>query len=213
MTSNLYCAFERQVHNFGFVKVHLCAAFPLKCPEPAQWRLRANSHCANPSTYSCVQNDAINKYSENCTWSDFQPAELIGHVDILFVKGRKSVLRVGTDADFCSKERYQPSGYSLYTNASTHCIFFKTFCNEEGQVVYDPGDHNRDATCRCDYRRSYDFLKNNNNPCFCKPSIEDCSCFLKICSNSSHILSPDYKCTLKSDLPPVTHCKAITDDK
>ncbi|XP_052090203.1 uncharacterized protein LOC127726788 [Mytilus californianus] len=180
--------------------VHLCAAFPLKCPDPAQWRLRANSHCADPSKYLCLRNDLINSYSENCTRSDFQQA------------GRKSVLRGGIDAVVCSKERYQPSQHIFYTNASTNCIFLKSFCNEEGQVVNNQGDRNTDASCRCDYRRGYDFLINPNNPCFCKPSQEDCSCFLKICSNSSQILSSDYKCTFKSDLPPVTHCRSITDE-
>ncbi|VDH93208.1 Hypothetical predicted protein [Mytilus galloprovincialis] len=180
--------------------VHLCAAFPLKCPEAAQWRLRANSHCADSSKYSCLWDDNIKEYSENCTRFDFQNA------------GRKSVLRGGIDADECSKERYQPSGYTLYTNASTNCILLKSFCNEEGQVVYDHGNRTTDATCICNYRRGFAFLIKPNNPCYCKPSQEDCSCFLKICSNSSHILSPDYKCTINSDLHPVTHCRAITDE-
>ncbi|CAG2236637.1 TTN [Mytilus edulis] len=158
--------------------VHVCAGFPLKCPEPAQWRLRANGHCVNPSTYFCLRNDIINGYSENCTRSDFQQA------------GRKSVLRGGIDAVVCSKERYQPSGYTLYTNASTNCILLKSFCHEEGQVVYDNGNRTTDATCRCDYRRGFAFLIKPNNPCFCRPSQADCSCFLKICPNRSHTLSP-----------------------
>lgn len=73
----------RPMYHFLF-KVHLCAAFQLKCPEPTQWRLRANSHCADPSKYSCVQNDIINGYSENCTWFDFQQAgKRISHLIII----------------------------------------------------------------------------------------------------------------------------------
>ncbi|CAG2239426.1 unnamed protein product [Mytilus edulis] len=162
--------------------VHFCEAFPLKCPEPAQWTLRANSHCANPSKYFCLKNDLINGYSENCTRSEFQQP------------GRKAVLRGGIDAEICSVERYQPFPIKFFTNASTNCMFLKSFCNEEGQVVYDPGNRNTDTTCRCDYRRGYDFIVKPNNPCFCKPSHEDCSCFLKTCSNTSHTISPGKRC-------------------
>ncbi|CAG2209729.1 unnamed protein product [Mytilus edulis] len=158
--------------------VHVCVSFPLKCPEPAQWALRANGHCADPSKYFCLKNDLIKGYSENCTRSDFQQP------------GRKAVLRGGIDAEICSVERYQPFPIKFFTNASTNCIYLKSFCNEEGQVAYDPGNRNTDTTCRCDYRRGYDFLVKPNNPCFCKPLLEDCSCYLKTCSNSSYILSP-----------------------
>ncbi|CAC5421079.1 unnamed protein product [Mytilus coruscus] len=164
---------ESQLEN----SVHLCAGFPLKCPEPAQWSLRANGHCADPSKYFCLKNDLINGYSENCTTSDFQQP------------GRKSVLRGGIDAVLCSLERYQPFSIRFYTNVSTNCIFMKSFCNEEGQVVYDHGNRITDITCRCDYRRDFDFLVKPNNPCFCKPSQEDCSCYFKTCSNTSHVLS------------------------
>lgn len=61
----------RQTWRF-FLQVHVCTAFPLKCPELAQWALRAKSHCVDPSKYFCLQNDLINGYSENCTRSDFQ---------------------------------------------------------------------------------------------------------------------------------------------
>ncbi|VDH92744.1 Hypothetical predicted protein, partial [Mytilus galloprovincialis] len=158
--------------------VHFCLSFPLKCPEPAQWALRANGNCADPSKYFCLKNDLIKGYSENCTRSDFQQP------------GRKAVLRGGIDAEFCSKERYQPFPIRFYTNVSTHCLFLKSFCHEDGQVVYDHGNRNADITCRCDFRRGYDFLIKPNNTCFCKPPQEDCSCYLTTCSNTSHILSP-----------------------
>ncbi|CAG2194443.1 unnamed protein product [Mytilus edulis] len=147
--------------------VHVCVAFPLKCPEPAQWSLRARSHCHDASKYFCLRNDLINGYSENCTVFDFlQP-------------GRKNVLRGGLDADVCSLDRYQPWPLTYYTNVSTNCIFLKATCNEEGQVVHDKGNRNTDITCKCDYTKGYDFLVKPRNPCFCIPSEEDCSCFLK----------------------------------
>ncbi|CAC5372591.1 unnamed protein product [Mytilus coruscus] len=182
-------------------KVHLCAAFPLKCPEPAQWALRANGHCADPSKYFCLQNDLFKGYSENCTRSVFQQP------------GRKAVLRGGIDAEICSRERFQPFPIRFYTNVSTHCIYLKSFCNEKGQVAYDHGNRNTDATCRCDYRRGFDFLIKPENPCFCKPSQEDCSCYLKICSNTSQILSPDYQCIDKTELTIVARCRSIPDEK
>ncbi|CAC5422093.1 unnamed protein product [Mytilus coruscus] len=180
--------------------VHLCAAFPLKCPEPAQWTLRANGHCADPSKYFCLKNDLINGYSENCTRSDFQQP------------GRKAVLRGGIDAEICSVERYQPFPIKFYTNVSTNCLFLKSVCNDEGQVVYGNGDRNTDTTCRCDYSRGYDFLVKPINPCFCQPSQEDCSCYLKTCSNTSDILSPDFQCIYKLDLNIETQCRPITDE-
>ncbi|VDI67986.1 titin [Mytilus galloprovincialis] len=171
--------------------VHVCVAFPLKCPEPAQWSIRARSHCQNPSKYFCLKNDLINGFSENCTIFDFlQP-------------GRKHVLRGGLDADICSSERFQPWPITFYTNVSTNCIFLKSKCNEEGQVLYGNGNRNTDATCRCDYTRGYDFLKKPRNPCFCIPSEEDCSCYLKKCPDSPFKLAPVYFMDQPSDVEPL----------
>ncbi|CAG2252370.1 unnamed protein product [Mytilus edulis] len=172
------------------ILVHICAAFPLKCPEPAQWSFRARSHCPDPSKYFCLRNDHINGYSENCTV-------------------KKNVLRGGLDADICSSERYQPWPINFYTNISTNCMFLKSLCNEEGQVVYSKGNRNIDITCRCDYTRGYDFLVKPRNQCFCVPSKEDCSCFLKTCSKSTHKLSPDYECLHDDENITVSECKPI----
>ncbi|CAG2239836.1 unnamed protein product [Mytilus edulis] len=177
--------------------IHVCAAFPLKCPEPAQWSLRASSHCPDSSKYFCLKNDLINGYSENCTVFDFlQP-------------GRKHVLRGGLDADVCSSKRYQPWPINFYTNVSTKCIFVKSTCNEEGQVIYDKGNRNIDVTCRCDYTRGYDFIVKTLNPCFCVPSKEDCSCYLKKCTKSTDMLSPDYTCIRDDEKITVSECKPI----
>ncbi|CAG2186103.1 TTN [Mytilus edulis] len=162
------------------ILVHVCAAFPLKCPAPAQWSLRARSYCPDPSKYFCLKNDLINGYSENCTVFDFlQP-------------GRKNVLRGGLDADICSFERYQPWPIKFYTNVSTNCLFLKYKCNEEGQVVYVNGNRNIDRSCRCDYTKGYDFLIKPQNPCFCEPAKEDCSCYLKTCPKATDKLSSVY---------------------
>ncbi|CAC5415399.1 unnamed protein product [Mytilus coruscus] len=181
--------------------VHVCAAFPFKCPEPAQWSTRARGHCPDPSKYFCLKNDIINGYSENCTVFDFlQP-------------GRKHVLRGGLDADICSSERYQPWPITFYTNVSTNCIFLKSACNEEGLVVYDNGNRSTDITCRCDYTRGYNFIVKPRNQCFCVPSEEDCSCYLKMCEGSRYVLSPDYGCIHSEKNISINQCKLIIDSR
>lgn len=104
--------------------------------------------------------------------------------------GKNSVLRGGLDADICSQERYHPWPIKFYTNLSTNCIFRKSVCSEEGQVVSDHGNRNTDTTCGCDYTRGYVFLAKPRNPCVCVPSEEDCSCYLKKCLDHTYFLSP-----------------------
>lgn len=177
--------------------VQMCVAFPLKCPEPAQRSIRARGYCQNPSMYLCLKNDLINGFSENCTIFDFlQP-------------GRKNVLRGGLDADICATERFQPWPIKYYTNVSTNCIFLKSKCNEEGQVLYGNGNRNYDTSCRCDYTRGYDFLMKPRNPCFCIPSEEDCSCYSKVCPESTFRLSSDYKCIQPSMKISTSQCRTI----
>ncbi|XP_076088943.1 uncharacterized protein LOC143059347 [Mytilus galloprovincialis] len=179
------------------ILVHVCVAFPFKCPEPAQWSLRGRSHCSDPSKYSCLQNDFINGYSENCTVFDFlQP-------------GRKHVLRGGLDADICSLERYQPWPITFYTNVGTNCIFLKSTCNDEGQVIFSNGDRNTDKTCRCDYTRGYAFLVKPKKTCFCVPSEEDCSCYIKTCHDQNYALSSDYECINSKKTKSIHKCKPI----
>lgn len=122
---------------------------------------------------------------------------------IYFNTGRKHVLRGGLDADVCSSNRYQPWPITFYSNASTNCIFLKSRCNEEGQIVYDEGSRNMDNTCVCDYTSGYDFLVKPRHPCFCVPSEEDCSCYLKTCPDSSVNLAPGKsKSAFTSDRKP-----------
>lgn len=93
------------------------------------------------------------------------------------------------DVGPCSFDRYQPWPIIYKTNESSGCIFMKTHCTDEGQLVYQSGDSNTDTTCRCDYSKGYDFLFKPKHPCFCVPRIEDCSCYLKTCSQSNPVNS------------------------
>ncbi|CAG2231770.1 unnamed protein product [Mytilus edulis] len=131
------------------------------------------------------------------------------HVNLTKKPGRKNVLRGGLDADICSSERYQPWPIKFFTNISSNCIFLKSTCNEEGQVVYSNGNRNTDITCRCDYTRGYDFIVKPRKPCFCVPSEEDCSCYLKMCHDSSFVLSPDYGCINSKKNMSSNQCKSI----
>ncbi|CAG2195661.1 unnamed protein product [Mytilus edulis] len=71
---------------------------------------------------------------------------------------------------------------SIQTNESmTNCIYAKSLCSEEGQIVYTEDSSKNDKTCRCDYRRNYSFTKTPKHVCYCIPTEEDCSCYIKAC--------------------------------
>lgn len=76
----------------------------------------------------------------------------------------------------CRNERYQPIAFSSYGNSD--CVFQKSKCSEEGQVVCNDISLDVDVICRCDYTKGYKFVSNTRNPCYCIPSNEDCSCFM-----------------------------------
>ena len=102
-------------------------------------------------------------------------------------EGLKVILRGGFDIGPCKDGRYQPFIY--WTNVTSGCVYRKSMCSEEGQVVYNDTDHTADTTCRCDYTKGYTFVTRPRNSCFCKPTEEDCSCFRYVCKGSSEVLS------------------------
>lgn len=61
------------------------------------------------------------------------------------------------------------------------CIFLKSTCNEEGQVLHSNGTTKSDITCRCDYTEGYAFVKIPKQICYCDPIHEDCSCYKMSC--------------------------------
>ncbi|CAC5365090.1 unnamed protein product [Mytilus coruscus] len=179
------------------IHVYACFAYPLKCPEPAQWSTRAKALCPDSSKYYCLQNEIIDGFTESCSrMNDAQP-------------GSKIILRGDMDVGPCSVDRYQPWPIIYKTNVSSGCIFMKTNCINEGQLVYHPGDTNTDTTCRCDYTKGYDFLFKPKHPCFCVPRIEDCSCYLKTCPQSKPVYSPDYKCLMTESVVSRNICSLI----
>lgn len=111
-------------------------------------------------------------------------------MNFFFFVGYKFVLRGGLDSIQCEKIRYQP--FKLTTYGYSHCIFEKTKCIEEGQIVYDNGTATSNRFCRCDYTNSYNFIKKTRTTCFCDPTAEDCSCYKMNCTDGQ-ILSPGNK--------------------
>lgn len=51
--------------------------------------------------------------------------------------------------------------------------------SKERSTTEDPTKEDR--ACRCDNTRNYSFIKTPRNLCFCLPTKEDCSCYLKQC--------------------------------
>lgn len=84
----------------------------------------------------------------------------------------------------CSAGRFQPIIFN--TSGNSECLYFKSKCDEEGQVVYSNDSFSNDTACRCDYTKGYAFVSKPKNSCLCIPSEEDCSCFRAKC----HKLSP-----------------------
>lgn len=87
----------------------------------------------------------------------------------------------------CDTDRYQP--FKFWTNGSRICKYDKSLCNGEGQVPFSSGTNKKDRACRCDYTEGYDFVARPKNVCYCIPSEEDCSCFIRQCP-SGFVLSP-----------------------
>lgn len=87
----------------------------------------------------------------------------------------------------CSTGRYQPVRF--WSNQNSDCLFSKSQCTGVGQIVHDNSSTIYDATCRCDYTIGYAFVSRTQNPCFCNPSEEDCSCYIKYCPANT-TLSP-----------------------
>ncbi|XP_076072012.1 uncharacterized protein LOC143043717 [Mytilus galloprovincialis] len=157
-----------------------------KCPETSQWKFRAASECNDTDKYICLFDENGQKDEEFCgSWPDFENP------------GYKQILLGGTTREPCSDNRFQP--FTFWTNGSSKCVYKKTNCNQEGQVIHNNGSLKTDRICRCDYTNNYDFVLKPRNGCFCVPSEEDCSCYVKTCP-TGHRLTRDYECLKESKL-------------
>ncbi|XP_052067049.1 uncharacterized protein LOC127706463 isoform X1 [Mytilus californianus] len=167
--------------------------FDLQCPGSGHWKYRSEAiGCSNSITYYCLFYILNEEYTENCTGPDFDQ------------EGLRRVLRPGFDSEPCSSNRYQP--FPFNTTGHSVCVYDKSVCSEEGQIAYDTETTTNDRTCRCDYTKGYAFVTRPR--CSCKPSEEDCSCYLVHCDNDS-FLSADYQCITKEKDTRDTVCPKI----
>ncbi|CAG2188188.1 unnamed protein product [Mytilus edulis] len=143
--------------------------YDIKCPAKAEWRLRGNISCSSEDKYVCLFHLLENKYMENCLGLDLSRI------------GSKLVFQPLFNLAECDAERYQPIVFT--THGNSECIYSKSKCADEGQVVYSNGSSSADTACRCDHTNGYAFVTRPKNSCFCKPSEEDCSCVRVTCTN------------------------------
>ncbi|XP_076072013.1 uncharacterized protein LOC143043718 [Mytilus galloprovincialis] len=105
--------------------------------------------------------------------------------------GYKVIFRGSIDGDPCENNLYQP--FKFNSSGNSGCVFKKSVCTEEGQVIYRNGTTQTDTVCRCDDSKGYAFIHRPHHRCYCVPSKEDCSCFFKKYS-PDEFLSQDYEC-------------------
>ncbi|CAC5365748.1 unnamed protein product [Mytilus coruscus] len=155
-------------------------SYSLKCPSQANWKLRAQVACNSSLKYFCLYNSVIGEYVEGCNGPDRDRI------------GSKRIYAGDFSRGYCTKQRFQP--FVFWTNDGvSDCIYAKSICSEEGQVVYKDHSSRDDRACRCDHKKSYSFIENPRDNCFCIPTKEDCSCYVKSCP-VNQTLSADYSC-------------------
>ncbi|VDI45275.1 Hypothetical predicted protein [Mytilus galloprovincialis] len=83
--------------------------------------------------------------------------------------------------------RYQP--FPLGSNAGSDCVFQKSTCSEEGNILFHHGSPKKDLSCRCNFQLGYGFVNEIQNKWNCVPSQDDCSCYLKHCLAGHRFIS------------------------
>ncbi|XP_071143952.1 uncharacterized protein [Mytilus edulis] len=154
-----------------FQVIAVTFVYELKCPAPGHWRLRARKFYCGQS-YVCLLRSPENSYRETCDGLDYSRT------------GSKLIFEPYFNKAGCSYKRYQPFPFS--TDGNNKCVYQKSFCNEEGQIVHREGSMINDSTCECDSSLGYIFVTTPKHNCYCLPSEEDCSCRKLICDNEAN---------------------------
>ncbi|XP_063436693.1 uncharacterized protein LOC134718131 [Mytilus trossulus] len=155
-------------------------SYDLQCPSQPNWTFRAKVKCNSTSKYFCLYNRVDGIYVEGCNGPDWDR------------KGSKRIYIGDFSRGNCSEKRFQP--LKFWTNESmSDCIYVKSNCSEDGQIVYMDHSPKNDRRCRCDNKKNYSFIKTPRNGCYCIPTEEDCSCYIKTCP-VNFTLSEDYDC-------------------
>ncbi|CAC5392570.1 unnamed protein product [Mytilus coruscus] len=157
-----------------------------KCPHSSQWNLTSRSYgCSDQNIYICL----------------FDASESIG-LKVVFTgkcgpldlsrEGFRYILTPDLNQVPCTASRYQP--FTFTTNGNSQCVLSKSVCNASGQILANNGSSSTDISCRCDYRRNYDYIIPPKNPCSCKPAEEDCSCYIRKCEDDKVMIAGKYLC-------------------
>ncbi|VDI71063.1 Hypothetical predicted protein, partial [Mytilus galloprovincialis] len=91
----------------------------------------------------------------------------------------------------CTASRYQP--FTFTTDGNSQCVFSKSLCKASGQILAHNGSSLTDISCRCNYRHNYDYVIPPKDPCACKPSEEDCSCYIRKCEDDKVMIAGKYQ--------------------
>ncbi|CAC5417520.1 unnamed protein product [Mytilus coruscus] len=186
---------SKKINAYSNIFVLSVKSYSFKCPSQVSWETRAQVACNSTLKYFCLYNSVIGEYVEGCNGPDWDR------------KGSKRIYAGDFSRGNCIKQRFQP--FIFWTNGSvSDCIYAKSICGEEGQVLYKENSPKDDRACRCDYENNYAFIKTPRNSCFCIPTEEDCSCYIKSCP-IQYTLSADYRCN-KYDSKERTKCIDIT---
>lgn len=96
------------------------------------------------------------------------------------IAGTKRIYAGDFSRGYCLSNRFQPIRF--WTNGSmSDCVFAKSICSGDGQLVFNDDSTKEDRSCRCDYKKNYSFIKTPRHLCYCIPTEEDCSCYVRSC--------------------------------
>ncbi|XP_052103446.1 uncharacterized protein LOC127736920 [Mytilus californianus] len=154
-----------------------------QCPLQGKERIfRSSSVCQSLQEYHCMYDD------------DFRLAEICQTFKQLPPGNYPRYSSYGDDIyyDPCPDGLYQMGPAKSYE--ITNCLFKKSHCTSEGQILCSNGSELSDVTCRCDYQDGYAMVQTK----CCSPTLfEDCTCYKKRCPNENQELDPDYRCVDK----------------
>lgn len=77
------------------------------------------------------------------------------------------------------QNRFQP--FYFKTDGMSDCIYSKSFCSEEGQILHTDDSTKNDRKCRCNHKKNFSFAITPIHLSYCIPTEEDCSCYIKPC--------------------------------
>lgn len=145
---------------------------------PQQFRQSIEQHvCPNPQIYHClrVRNKKL-QFLQTCKYSR-TPVP----------KGEYPIQDKDSgnlNSEICPEDEFQfgPS----WSNEQSKCLFRKSLCNEEGQIIYSHENSSRDRRCACDHTDGYKLTTHPRNRQYCIPFVEDCSCYRDIKQEDSY---------------------------